>query len=253
MKKRFIWSIAVVFIVSACNGVVSNNPTTHIQEEQKATSNSQNSNSTVIHITDDSDLLYLEDLFHNAFQLDGIVNIADPQYRMQLKEQQYNLWFNEDGTAVFMDVEDTHTLYKILDVIKLKEIIHEYTFLMNEKPPTLTLAIGEQIIKTVSGLRSWSYIDRNTGEQISFEAESLPPTAIVNLENAKLVDLNMPIHLNFEQQPDQYEIRIWSSDNKVTATYNNLSDIKERGKVVCEILATWQQGTASYAFALDIQ
>ena len=63
----------------------------------------------------------------------------------------------------------------------------------------------------------------------------------------------MPIHLNFEQQSDRYDIRIWGSDNKVTATYKDLSDIKERGKVVCEILATWQQGTASYAFALNIQ
>ena len=124
---------------------------------------------------------------------------------------------------------------------------------MNEKPPTLTLTIGDQIIKTVSGLRSWSYTDKKTGQQTGIKAESLPPTEAVGLENDKLVDLNMPIHLNFEQEPDRYDIRIWSSENKVTATYSNLSDIKEKGKIVCEILATWQQGTASYAFALDIQ
>ena len=73
------------------------------------------------------------------------------------------------------------------------------------------------------------------------------------MDNAKLVDLTMPIRLDFEHEPDRYEIRIWSSDHTVTATYKEWSDIKEKGKIVCEILATWQQGTASYAFALHIQ
>ena len=253
MTKRLIWIIGVATILSACNSEVSDNPSTYIKEEHKATSNSESTNSTVIHITHDSHIVLLEELFHNAIQLEGIVNMADPQYRIQLREKQYNVWFNEDGTAVFTDIEDTHTLYKILDAAKLKEIIHEYSFSMNEKPPALTITIGEQTIQTALGLHSWSYIDTKTGEQTGIEAQSLPPTEIVNLENTKLVDLNKPINLNFQQQPDRYDIRIWGSDNKVIATYKDLSDIKERGKVVCEILATWQQGTASYAFALDIQ
>ncbi len=131
------------------------------------------SNSTVIHITHDSDIVLLEELFHNAIQLDGIVNMADPQYRIQLREKQYNVWFNEDGTAVFTDIEDTHTLYKISDAAKLKEIIHEYSFSMNEKPPALTITIGEQTIQTALGLHSWSYIDRKTGERTGIKAESL--------------------------------------------------------------------------------
>lgn len=253
MTKRLIWIIGLATLLSACNSEVSNNPTTHIQEEQKATSNAKNSNSTVIHITDDSDLPYLEELFHNAIPIDGIVNMTDSQYWIQLTEKQYNLWFNEDGTAVFTDIEDTHTLYKISDAAKLKEIIHEYSFLMNEQPPPLTLTIGEQTIKTSLGLQSWSYIDRTTGEQIGIQAETLPPTEVVDLDNAKVVDLTMPIHLDFEHEPDRYEIRIWNSDHTVTSTYTDWSDIKEKGKVVCEILATWQQGTASYAFALHIQ
>jgi len=253
MTKRLIWIIGVATILSACNSKVSDNPSTHVNEEYKATSNLGSTNSTVIHITHDSHIVLLEELFHNAIQLDGIVNIVDPQYRIQLREKQYNLWFNEDGSAVFMDIEDTHTLYKILDAAKLKEIIHEYSFSVNEKPPALTLTIGEQTIQAALGLHSWSYIDSKTGEQTGIKAQSLPPTEIVNLENAELVDLNKPINLNFQQQPDRYDIRIWGSDNKVIATYKDLSDIKERGKVVCEILATWQQGTASYAFALDIQ
>ncbi|MGM9943667.1 MAG: hypothetical protein ACI33M_01915 [Lysinibacillus sp.] len=253
MTKRLIWIIGVATILSACNSEVSDNPSIHINEELKATSNLESMNSTVIHITHDSHIVLLEELFHNAIQLDGIVNMADPQYRIQLREKQYNVWFNEDGTAVFTDIEDTHTLYKISDAAKLKEIIHEYSFSMNESPPTLTITIGEHIIQTALGLHSWSYIDRKTGEQTGIEAQSLSPTEIVNLENAKLVDLNKPINLNFEHEPDRYDIRIWSSDNKVSATYKDLSDIKEKGKIVCEILATWQQGTASYAFALDIQ
>lgn len=126
-------------------------------------------------------------------------------------------------------------------------------FLTSEKPPSLTITIGEQTIRTSLGLYSWSYTDKKTGQQIGIKTESLPPTELVNLENAKLIDLNMPIHLNFEQQPDRYDINIWGNDNNIMAIYRELSDIKEKGKIVCEILATWQQGTASYAFALDVQ
>ena len=128
MGKRLIWIIGVATILSACNSEVSDNPPTHVNEEHKATSNLEITNTTVIHITYDSHIVLLEELFHNAIQLDGIVNMANPQYRIQLRENQYNLWFNEDGTAVFMDIEDTHTLYKISDAAKLKEIIHGYSF-----------------------------------------------------------------------------------------------------------------------------
>ena len=140
MTKRLIWIIGLATLLSACNSEVSNNQSTEIKERHKTTTYTE---STAVHITSDSHIVWLQELFHNAFQLDGIVNMADPQYRIQLKEKQYNLWFNEDGTAVFTDTEDTHTLYKISDAAKLKEIIHEYNFLMNEKPPTLTLTIGE--------------------------------------------------------------------------------------------------------------
>ena len=250
MTKRLIWVIGLATILSACNSEDSNNQSTEIKEVHMTTKYSE---STAIQITSDSHIVWIQELFYNAIQLDGIVNMADPQYQIQLREQQYNLWFNEDGTAVFTDIEDTHTLHKISDATKLKEIINEYSLLMNEKPPTLTLTIGEQAIKTSLGLHSWSYIDRRTGELTGIKAETLPPTEVVDLENAKLVNLNMPINMNFEHAPNRYEIRIWSSENKVTTTYKELSDIKERGKVVCEILATWQQGTASYAFALHIQ
>ena len=250
MIKRLTWVIGLSTILSACNSEVSNNQPTEIIEVHNTVNYTE---STAIQIINDSHIVWLEELFHNAIQLDGIVDMANPQYQIQLTEQQYNVWFNEDGTAVFTDIEDTHTLHKISDATKLKEIINEYSFLMNEKPPTLTITIGEQTIKTSLGLHSWSYIDRTTGEQTGIKAETLPPTEVVDLENATLVDLNMPINMNFEHEPNRYEIRIWSSDNKVIATYKDLSDIKEKGKVVCEILATWQQGTASYAFALHIQ
>ena len=250
MTKRLIWVIGLSTILSACNSEVSNNQPTEIIEVHNTVNYTE---STAIQIINDSHIVWLEELFHNAIQLDGIVDMANPQYQIQLTEQQYNVWFNEDGTAVFTDIEDTHTLHKISDATKLKEIINEYSFLMNEKPPTLTITIGEQTIKTALGLHSWSYIDRATGEQIGIQAETLSPTEVVDLDNAKLVDLTMPIHLDFEHKPERYEIRIWSSDHTVTATYKDWNDIKERGKIVCEILATWQQGTAIYAFALHIQ
>ena len=253
MKKLLLWIIGLVTLLSACNSDASDDPSTEIKEVHRTANNSETTNSTVVYIIRDSDIVNVEELFHNAIQLDGIVNMVNPQHRIQLKEKQYHLWFNEDATATLMDTEDTHTLYKISDATKLKEIIHDNRFLTSEQPPALTILIGEQTVQTVPGLRSWNYIDKKTGKLIGIEAESLPPTEVVSLDVAKRIDLNMPIRLNFEKAPDSYVIRTWGSDHHVISTYNDFREMKEKGKVVCEIVATWQQGTATYAFALDIQ
>ncbi len=41
MTKRIIWIIGVATILSACNSEVSDNPSTHINEEHKATNNAE--------------------------------------------------------------------------------------------------------------------------------------------------------------------------------------------------------------------
>lgn len=62
--------------------------------------------------------------------------------------------------------------------------------------------------------------------------------------------------IKFEYEPEHYEIRIWTEDDTST-TYGSLEEIKEKGKVLLEILAHWPQGQGQgqvmYTAGLDIQ
>ncbi|MGE7925500.1 hypothetical protein ACQKND_20265 [Viridibacillus arvi] len=111
----------------------------------------------------------------------------------------------------------------------------------------------KKLLIHTTGVISWSYLDPKTGQTMGIEVDSLPPSEILNVENAIGVDLNKPIKLNFEKEPIEYEIRVWDNENNVNATYKNLDDVKEKGKMIYEILATWNEGRVSYVVALDIQ
>ena len=54
-----------------------------------------------------------------------------------------------------------------------KEKNHEASLTHNEKPPLLTITVGEEIIKTQRRGYSWSYFDMEIGEAVGVEAESL--------------------------------------------------------------------------------
>lgn len=132
------------------------------------------------------------------------------------------------------------------------EKINEANLTQSEKPPTLTLTFGNKVIETKQGSYSWRYLDSKTGQLVGIEAASLPPTQIVNLEDAVGVNLSEPITLDFEIAPINYEIRVWYNGT-IHATYNEFKDVKEKDPMVYEILGTWEQGTCSYIFALDFQ
>ncbi|SES45994.1 hypothetical protein [Psychrobacillus sp. OK032] len=128
----------------------------------------------------------------------------------------------------------------------------EVNLTQTEKPPSLTITFGEKVIKTRQGGYSWSYLD-SEGQTVSIEADSMPSTEIVNVENAASVNLSEPITLNFKKEPLNYEIRVYDNNDEMMATYNNFKEVKEKGKAIYEVLATWEEGKGIYAVALDIQ
>ncbi|WP_092491166.1 hypothetical protein [Virgibacillus salinus] len=67
-----------------------------------------------------------------------------------------------------------------------------------------------------------------------------------------VVTTDSNVKLDFEKEPDSYTIRIWDDDNNII----NESDkvvFSGVGKVIYEVLVKWDQGTASYAFSLNIK
>ncbi|MEO4052687.1 hypothetical protein [Solibacillus sp. CAU 1738] len=122
----------------------------------------------------------------------------------------------------------------------------------DEKPPTLIMTIGDQVIKNQMGTYNWRFIDKKTGQLVNVVADHAPPYDMVNIEESTSVNLNEPIKLNFEKEPTNFEIRVWE-DKKIINTYETYEEIKEKGKYVIELLGTWEEGTGTYVFALDIQ
>ncbi|AXI09225.1 hypothetical protein CV093_10475 [Oceanobacillus sp. 143] len=139
------------------------------------------------------------------------------------------------------------------DASNANERSQEVNLTQNEKPPSLTITFGEEVVKTRQGGYSWSYLDSKTGQMVSIEADSIPSTELVNVEDAVSVNLNEPITLNFENEPLNYEIRVYDNNDNMIATYNDFKDIKAKEKAVYEILVTWEEGTGIYAVALNIQ
>ena len=50
--------------------------------------------------------------FKNAKKEPGIVDMADPKYKIEFGQESYFLWISEDHGTI-MNVEDTHTIYTL--------------------------------------------------------------------------------------------------------------------------------------------
>jgi hypothetical protein len=77
----------------------------------------------------------------------------------------------------------------------------------------------------------------------------------------KLVDLNQAVPLTvaeknsiqFDFEPNAYEVILWTADGKEVNRYTSLAAINEKGPYVVEIFANFPQGDVHYAFAFDLQ
>ena len=118
------------------------------------------------------------------------------------------------------------------------------------EPPTLTIDVGEETLMPTLGTYSWR-VEHDDGTGTAVESDSLPPPESVNSENSLQVEVGMKVKLNFDIQPDRYTVRIWDDENIVSSSDKVV--ISGKGQVIYEVLAHWEQGTASYVFALNVE
>lgn len=122
-----------------------------------------------------------------------------------------------------------------------------------DKPPALTVTIGDVEVKTHRGAYNWEYTDPTTGELEMVKAEALAPNEIINIDKGIMVVVAEPPQLNFEQPPTDYEIKLWD-ENGVVSTYTDFTQIEETGKYIVEIVAHWQQDQRStYVIGMDFE
>lgn len=121
------------------------------------------------------------------------------------------------------------------------------------KPPSITIKWGEKTIGTKQGGYRWSYYDFKTGQTVMTLADSDDPKNFVDIENAEIVRKDEPITIVTKKNPVSYEINVYNENLQLIASYNDIQNIKESGKVIIEISATWNEGEGIYATALDVQ
>ncbi|MFS0862250.1 hypothetical protein [Fredinandcohnia sp. 179-A 10B2 NHS] len=63
-------------------------------------------------ITDKNDIELFNTAFKSAKKLPGIVDMADPHYKVFLGEETYFLWISKDSGTI-MNTVDTHTIYSL--------------------------------------------------------------------------------------------------------------------------------------------
>lgn len=119
------------------------------------------------------------------------------------------------------------------------------------EPPELTVVAGDESVDAVMGTYSWS-IDNEDGTMTAIEADSAAPPELVSTMTALEVTGDTSIELDFEIEPDSYTVKIWEEGNTVISKSEEVL-LTNEGTVIYEVLANWQEGTASYAFTLNIE
>lgn len=117
---------------------------------------------------------------------------------------------------------------------------------MNLKPPQLIVKLDGESLKAKRGVYSWS-----EGES-GIEASSEAPIDLLKSSEPHLVNQDTAIELEFDREPDDYEIKIWHDPGLI----ERVSDFDlslQQGEVVYEVLAHWPQGKASYAFKVLVE
>ncbi|TXC92700.1 hypothetical protein FS935_00370 [Metabacillus litoralis] len=79
---------------------------------EKITIDSMFSISETLVIEDEKTIEMIKEAVEKAEKQSGIVNMADPEFKIALGEETYFLWISENSGRV-MTTEDTHTIYSL--------------------------------------------------------------------------------------------------------------------------------------------
>ena len=113
MKKTLISIISLVtfiFILSGCSGIKKVSEVNVYEME----SFSEVKEGSIATFTGKNEIKQFKKAFSSAKKQPGIVDMADPQYKVELGEKSYFLWLSQEHGTI-MNVEDTNTIYSLKD------------------------------------------------------------------------------------------------------------------------------------------
>lgn len=121
----------------------------------------------------------------------------------------------------------------------------------NREPPSLMIHVRDTDFEAALGTYSWSYITED-GSESGLEDDRVAPPELVANQRVVKVTTDAEVELDFERDPNQYKVNIWGQDDSILSSSDDI-DLSGHGEVIYEVVARFEQGTVSYAFALEIE
>ncbi|MDN3436712.1 hypothetical protein QMA04_01350 [Planococcus sp. APC 3900] len=124
---------------------------------------------------------------------------------------------------------------------------------LEEALPILDVTIDGREQPTIRGGYSWSFFDEKENVSATIETESLSPLELAENQKAPKVNEETTIDLHFDKQPDSCYVQIWDSEGVTRGPFDDIVLDEPNGKTVYQIIAEWEQGTATYVFSLTVE
>lgn len=123
--KKLLFILISCFSLAACNTEKNSSEVVKSIEIQETADFSKVKPNSLKTISNKEEVMSIQEVVNKANKIDGVVDIASPQYKMKLNDTEYFLWINDDHRATIMNVKDTNTIYKIDSAKKMNKMIKD--------------------------------------------------------------------------------------------------------------------------------
>lgn len=122
-----------------------------------------------------------------------------------------------------------------------------------DRPPTLKALYQDRSIDAKRGTCSWT-IDNNDGTETGIEADSCAPPELVKDSTPLTVSPKSSLTLSFSDKPIDITVNIWRDNKPIEQSIidDNIVASESKGYIIYEVIGTWEQGTAYYAFLVNV-
>ncbi|MCH4825208.1 hypothetical protein [Planococcus halocryophilus] len=122
-----------------------------------------------------------------------------------------------------------------------------------QKPPQLIIEVNEKEFSATLGSYSWSYFDQEENSMLGIETETIGVSELIGDRKGVTVNSGASIKYKFEEEPISYRVNSWDSTENLKEPFKDVVLDGQNGRIIYEVVATWEQGTGHYFFSLTIE
>jgi hypothetical protein len=111
VTKRSILFLVSILLSAGLNGCQQNNVKKHISSKRITIYQLRNASEPII-IGDSEEMRTINEAINGAKKEPGIVNMANPEFKIEFEKETYFLWISEDSGTI-MNTKDTHAIYTL--------------------------------------------------------------------------------------------------------------------------------------------